>query len=189
MVTPCEPLSCLSITAARAVGIFFHSAVVSLASHFTLPSVFRHSGHSVLSFSHPSRRFAPSECCITNNVAKVTIAQVQRTQHRHILHCLCTNPPTENDIKDVLMCHQKQASTRPVGSKTAFVVGNVKDHWRVRVYDTLTRVVFARWETRAFFSIEEARSWLGIKLPLSLGIVTVDVKRNKAKREVRPPAR
>ncbi len=100
-----------------------------------------------------------------------------------------TIAPTENDLKDVLMYHQKNVSTRPTGSKTAFVVGNLKDHRRVRVYDTLTRVVSAPWETRAFFSIEEARVWLGIKLPPALDIVSVDVKRNRGNRGIRPPAK
>jgi len=96
--------------------------------------------------------------------------------------------PNENDIEDILMYEHNYGITRPVGSKVAFVISNLKEYSRVRLFATTAKTAGVNWQTRAFFSIEEARSWLGIKLPLSLDIVSVDVKHKKVKREVRPPA-
>jgi hypothetical protein len=76
-----------------------------------------------------------------------------------------TITPSEKDVQEVLRHHQQYASTRPDGSKTAILVSNVKEHWLVRLYSTLARVVDAHWQTQAFFTLEEAKTWLDIPWP------------------------
>ena len=55
-------------------------------------------------------------------------------------------------------------STRPAGSKTALLVSQREEQGLSKIYDILAQARAATWETRAFFSLDEAEEWLGIDL-------------------------
>jgi hypothetical protein len=55
-------------------------------------------------------------------------------------------------------------SERPAGSKTALLVSQREGQGLSKVYDILAQARAATWETKAFFSLDEAEKWLGIDL-------------------------
>lgn len=90
-----------------------------------------------------------------------------------------TVTPDESDIRQLITHYQNHRSTRPAGSKTAVVVNNLREHWLVRLYSTLSKLVDVPWQTQAFFSMEEATDWLGIKLPPPVDIRAIPAGRRK----------
>lgn len=76
--------------------------------------------------------------------------------------------PTEQEIRQIITQDQKTRDRRPVGSKTAIVINTPMENWWVRFYSILSKVINVNWETKGFFSITEAVTWLGIDLPDSL---------------------
>lgn len=55
-------------------------------------------------------------------------------------------------------------NARPKGGKTALLVSQREAQGLSKIYDILARARAATWETKAFFSLDEAEEWLGLDL-------------------------
>ena len=92
--------------------------------------------------------------------------------------------PNENDIEDILMYEHNYGITRPVGSNVAFVISNLKEYSRVRLFATTAKTAGVNWQTHAFFSIEEAKAWLGIESPSIVDVPHSPVKSSNQHKKV-----
>ncbi|MCP4643218.1 MAG: hypothetical protein GY851_22415 [bacterium] len=72
-----------------------------------------------------------------------------------------TTPLSSDDIHRIVQLSEKDRHLRPPEGKTAIIVGDALKFGLARMYELMSEIEGVTWETKPFYTVDEAAGWLG----------------------------